>query len=359
MVMQVVLSIAQARKKHRMTQEEVARHLGVSHVAVSKWERGISYPDITLLPAIARLFHMSLDELFAYQEKLSKEEANEIARQVLENFQTQSIDEAITSCKEKIKQYPADLELMLAIGTHIWYAVIYAKSEEEMMTVLRYAQELLLKVKNSENTYMRELACAGLSNLYLMQENTEEALQVLDEIEEQHIDVHQLKAGIYVNQKRYEEAQEVYAALVLKNIVNIRMCMMGIGSIAMIKKDTSTVMKTTRQIESLLRLFEIEMPLANEYLQCTRACIEEENTEDAKAYLLKCLTSLGDEVVYPEFFIGKKQKQESIQSVEEVRKNFLRAILEEPCFQAYINDEQIQKAIHKIQHRENQNETKE
>ena len=54
------------RKERDLTQEGVANILGVSKAAVSKWENNESYPDITLLPQIARLFHITIDELFSY-----------------------------------------------------------------------------------------------------------------------------------------------------------------------------------------------------------------------------------------------------------------------------------------------------
>lgn len=44
------------RKEKRITQEQLANFIGVSTAAVSKWESGISYPDITLLPVIATFF---------------------------------------------------------------------------------------------------------------------------------------------------------------------------------------------------------------------------------------------------------------------------------------------------------------
>lgn len=47
-----------------MTQEAVAGQLGVSSQTVSKWERGLLFPDITLLPKIALLFRCSIDSLF-------------------------------------------------------------------------------------------------------------------------------------------------------------------------------------------------------------------------------------------------------------------------------------------------------
>ena len=56
--------IAYHRKMNAMTQEELAGKLNVSTQAVSKWEQKISSPDITLLPEIASVFSISIDELF-------------------------------------------------------------------------------------------------------------------------------------------------------------------------------------------------------------------------------------------------------------------------------------------------------
>ena len=60
-------TLGEALKAHRtrcnMTQEFVAESLGVSRQAVSKWETAASYPDIELMPRIADLFGVSLDEL--------------------------------------------------------------------------------------------------------------------------------------------------------------------------------------------------------------------------------------------------------------------------------------------------------
>ena len=54
------------RRERNLTQEELANTLGVSKAAVSKWENNESYPDITILPQIAQLFHITMDELFGY-----------------------------------------------------------------------------------------------------------------------------------------------------------------------------------------------------------------------------------------------------------------------------------------------------
>ncbi len=51
------------RRAKGLTQEEVAAHLGISYQAISKWERGDGYPDITMLPTLAAYFQITVDEL--------------------------------------------------------------------------------------------------------------------------------------------------------------------------------------------------------------------------------------------------------------------------------------------------------
>lgn len=61
--------IAELRRKKNMTQEELAAELGVTPQAVSKWENDLSCPDITLLPQLARLFGVTIDELLGNQNQ--------------------------------------------------------------------------------------------------------------------------------------------------------------------------------------------------------------------------------------------------------------------------------------------------
>lgn len=61
--------IAYYRKKVGLTQESLAEKCSVSTQAVSKWENGLSAPDISLLPALAELFGISCDELLGVRKK--------------------------------------------------------------------------------------------------------------------------------------------------------------------------------------------------------------------------------------------------------------------------------------------------
>ncbi len=69
-------NIRRFRRAKDLTQENLAEFLGVTFQSVSNWERGESYPDITMLPEIAGFFKVSVDELLGINEAENEEEIN-------------------------------------------------------------------------------------------------------------------------------------------------------------------------------------------------------------------------------------------------------------------------------------------
>ena len=61
------------RKNKQLTQEQIAEVFGVSPQAVSRWENAVSYPDITLLPAMASYFETTVDELLGINKPVKKQ----------------------------------------------------------------------------------------------------------------------------------------------------------------------------------------------------------------------------------------------------------------------------------------------
>ena len=53
------------RKSKRLTQQKLAGRLGVSHQAVSLWERGASMPDVAILPALAKALGTTTDKILS------------------------------------------------------------------------------------------------------------------------------------------------------------------------------------------------------------------------------------------------------------------------------------------------------
>lgn len=62
-------TIANLRRRHGLTQATLAERLGVTDKAVSRWENGQGYPDVTTIPRIAKLFGVSIDSLMLGEKK--------------------------------------------------------------------------------------------------------------------------------------------------------------------------------------------------------------------------------------------------------------------------------------------------
>ena len=79
-------TIAEGRRTRGLTQEDLARRLGVTKAAVSKWEQMVSLPDISLLPGIASLLDLTVDELLGWNPQLSEEETILLIHELRDGF---------------------------------------------------------------------------------------------------------------------------------------------------------------------------------------------------------------------------------------------------------------------------------
>ena len=80
--------IMRRRRELGMTQKEFAEKLFVTDSAVSKWERGLSYPDITLLQSICRVLEISEKELLTSAEDTEGRQAEQLAGRYLRLIRT-------------------------------------------------------------------------------------------------------------------------------------------------------------------------------------------------------------------------------------------------------------------------------
>ena len=98
--------LRQRRLALGLTQEQLAQRLGVSAPAVNKWERNNSYPDITLLPPLARLLEVDLNTLLSFQEELTEEEIGAFANVLGERAQQEGCEAAFRLARDKLREYP-------------------------------------------------------------------------------------------------------------------------------------------------------------------------------------------------------------------------------------------------------------
>ncbi|MBQ6755852.1 MAG: helix-turn-helix domain-containing protein [Oscillospiraceae bacterium] len=107
------------RLERDLTQEELAAHLGISFQSVSKWERGDGYPDITMLPALANYFRISVDELMCVSELEMKEKYAEINRTWDENNKKGKHSENAALMRRSLKTFPNDALLLVQLSTSL------------------------------------------------------------------------------------------------------------------------------------------------------------------------------------------------------------------------------------------------
>jgi transcriptional regulator with XRE-family HTH domain len=109
-------NLKKLRRERGNTQSELAAHLGLSSPAISKWEKGESYPDIELLPAIALYYGVSVDDLLGVGAMRQRERIEAHLKRDLEFRHEGLIDEAIAACREALREFPNEPRIMFALA---------------------------------------------------------------------------------------------------------------------------------------------------------------------------------------------------------------------------------------------------
>ena len=98
--------ITEKRKENKLTQEQLAEQLNISKNAVSKWERGLNLPDVSIMQDLCKILNITLNELFIGEKILDdkyKEVADKNLLSVLENSSF-TLKEKIDFYKKKWKK---------------------------------------------------------------------------------------------------------------------------------------------------------------------------------------------------------------------------------------------------------------
>ena len=98
--------IRKYRKEAGITQEEMAKRLGVTTPAVNKWENNNTMPDVALLAPIARLLNITTDTLLSFREELTLEEIGSYILQMNQDLEKKAFDEVFSFARKIIEEYP-------------------------------------------------------------------------------------------------------------------------------------------------------------------------------------------------------------------------------------------------------------
>lgn len=119
MAMKIGEKIKALRKAKNISQETLAKVLGVSFQAVSKWETNTTAPDVSIIPSIASYFGVSIDELFDYNVFENEKKIDAICREAA-HYRLDDPIRAEEILREGLKQYPSNETMLTVLVYVLW-----------------------------------------------------------------------------------------------------------------------------------------------------------------------------------------------------------------------------------------------
>lgn len=104
--------IAQLRKAKNMTQKDLAEKLNITDKAVSKWERGISLPDITILPDLSGILDITVTELLNGEKENNEEDS-------CSDNSNETVLAAIQYADGEVKKKTKNIKILCAVSITI------------------------------------------------------------------------------------------------------------------------------------------------------------------------------------------------------------------------------------------------
>lgn len=109
-------NIRKYRIMKNLTQEDIANYLNITPQSVSKWERAETYPDITLLPALANILETSIDLLMGMDTIRATETMYQIHSTATNAMRNNELDKAEKIYSDALLIYPKNPDILLGLA---------------------------------------------------------------------------------------------------------------------------------------------------------------------------------------------------------------------------------------------------
>lgn len=165
------------RKKKGLSQGQVAEMLCVSTQAVSKWETGISYPDLSLLPTIANLFGVSVDCMLGINISEKEEKINAVLMKCQKMTEKHQYSDAVTVLRDALFQYPSEPRLMVQLAWNLT-GTIHERRENLYEAIKLYEKILLI----TDDPELRARVLRDLMYRYSTADDEETARRIAEKL---------------------------------------------------------------------------------------------------------------------------------------------------------------------------------
>lgn len=283
--------IQQKRKEIGLTQEQIAEFLGVSAPAVNKWEKGLTYPDISLLPALARLLKVDLNTLLCFNEGLTEKEINNFINEISVIIRTNGFEAGFTKSMAKIQEYPNCDKLIYSIALFLDGSLLmYQANIDNKESYEKQITALYERAAKSDNEKIKTKSIYMLASKYTGRMEYEKAQEMLNLLPERtSLDKTQLQARIFINQDKLDEAAGLLESKLLMKINEVHMILMSLAEIEMKEGNSQNASHLAELSQKVIRLFELgDM---NAFVVPLEVAILQKNVEDSIKFLKPILSA--------------------------------------------------------------------
>ncbi|MFR2197023.1 MAG: helix-turn-helix domain-containing protein [Clostridia bacterium] len=125
--------IKKLRKEKQLTQKELGEKLNITDKAISKWERGLSFPDIAVLKDLSEFFEIDISELLNGERGKKQEiDIEKAIKEAIENYK--NIEEKKKEKVQKVKKRIGVISIIIfvfALILQIVYLIIFKRHNYE------------------------------------------------------------------------------------------------------------------------------------------------------------------------------------------------------------------------------------
>lgn len=353
----------QKRKQLNVTQEDIARYVGISRAAVSKWEKGQSYPDISLLPRLAAYFNVSIDDLLGYEPQMTKQGIMTTYADFAAKFTKLPYEEVDQQIEALVEEFYSCFPLLLKMAQlYVNYFNLAPNKEEATQKI----QCLCIRVKEFSGDYKLVNEATMMEALsYILQGEPQKVLALLGEDAKVQLGAEQLIATAQTMLGQTDKAKEIYQVNQYQYLLGM---LSNASEMLMLEMANPTYFdQIVTRVEAVFDTFQIEKLNVNTalvfYLRAASGFAAQNRTEEA----LRCLAryvKVCRQMEFPVRLTGdayfylledwiKREVTLNAQSPrddESIKKSLYESVAENPMFESLKEHAQFKSLVTNLQH---------
>ena len=351
------------RKEMNATQEDIAQYAGVSRAAVSKWEKGLSYPDILLLPKLAAYFNVSIDELLGYEPQMTEQRILETYATLAQAFATKPFEEVDKEIDTLLTEYYSCFPLILKMAQ---LYVNYSDVATNKAVLLEKVLALCIRVKLHSGDYKLANEALMLESLvYIMKGDAKQVLELLGEDVSIKLGVEELVATAQKMLGNTDKAKEILQVNMYQQLLSV---VSNASETILLEIDHPAYFdETVRRINVLLETFELNKLNANTalvfYIKAASGYAMQQRLDDAfvciENYVKTCMSITfpirlqGDNFFYLlENWIEREVllSSQAPSDDQTIKKALYESVAKNPLFAALQMDTRYQLVLRNLKH---------